>query len=76
MANHFLEEYNQRYGKKAVLSRGAGQLLLVAVNLSGETAEFALPVAFAGTRPLLATQGAPRPGVLRPWEGLIYCRDL
>ena len=58
------------------LRRGAGQLLLVAVNLSGETAEFALPVAFAGTRPLLATQGAPRPGVLRPWEGLIYCRDL
>ena len=60
----------------AYLRRGAGQLLLVAVNLSGETAEFALPVAFAGTRPLLATQGAPRPGVLRPWEGLIYCRDL
>ena len=60
----------------AYLRRGAGQLLLVAVNLSGETAEFALPVAFAGTRPLLATQGAPRPGVLRPWEALIYCRDL
>lgn len=60
----------------AYLRRGAGQLLLVAVNLSGESAEFALPVAFAGTRPLLATQGAPRPGVLRPWEGLVYCRDL
>lgn len=28
LANHFLEEYNQRYGKKAVLSRNAGQLLL------------------------------------------------
>ena len=28
LANHFLEEYNQRYGKKAVLSRNAGQQLL------------------------------------------------
>lgn len=27
LANHFLEEYNQRYGKKAALSRSAGQLL-------------------------------------------------
>lgn len=27
LANHFLEEYNQRYQRKAVLSRNAGQIL-------------------------------------------------
>ena len=50
--------------------------MLVAVNLSGRSAPFALPEAFAGRAPLLATQGAPLAGALRPWEALICLRDL
>ena len=60
----------------AYLRRGAGQEMLVAVNLSGRSAPFALPEAFEGRAPLLATQGAPLAGVLRPWEALICLRDL
>ena len=60
----------------AYLRRGAGQEMLVAVNLSGQSASFALPAAFAGCQPLLATQGAPLDGKLRPWEALICLRDL
>ena len=60
----------------AYLRRGAGQELLAAVNLSGRPADFALPADFAGASPLLATQGAPAPGVLRPWEALLYLRSL
>ena len=60
----------------AYLRRGAGQEMLVAVNLSGRSAPFALPEAFAGRAPLLATQGAPLAGALRPWEALICLRDL
>ena len=60
----------------AYLRRGAGQEMLVAVNLSGQSAPFALPAAFAGCQPLLATQGAPLDGKLRPWEALICLRDL
>ena len=60
----------------AYLRRGAGQEMLVAVNLSGRSAPFALPEAFAGRAPLLATQGAPLAGTLRPWEALICLRDL
>ena len=60
----------------AYLRRGAGQEMLVAVNLSGRSAPFALPEAFAGRAPLLATQGAPLTGALRPWEALICLRDL
>ena len=60
----------------AYLRRGAGQELLAAVNLSGRSAPFALPEAFAGCAPLLATQGAPQPGVLRPWEAQLYLREL
>lgn len=60
----------------AYLRRGAGQELLAAVNLSGRSAPFALPEAFAGCAPLLATQGAPQPGVLRPWEAQLYLRAL
>ena len=60
----------------AYLRRGAGQEMLVAVNLSGRSAPFALPEAFAGRAPLLATQGTPLAGALRPWEALICLRDL
>ena len=60
----------------AYLRRGAGQELLAAVNLSGRPAAFALPADFAGASLLLATQGAPAPGVLRPWEALLYLRSL
>ena len=60
----------------AYLRRGAGQEMLVAVNLSGRSAPFALPEAFAGCEPLLATQGAPQAGVLRPWEAQLYLREL
>ena len=60
----------------AYLRRGAGQEMLVAVNLSGRSAPFALPEAFEGRAPLLATQGAPLAGTLRPWEALICLRDL
>ena len=60
----------------AYLRRGAGQEMLVAVNLSGRSAPFALPETFAGRAPLLATQGAPLAGALRPWEALICLRDL
>ena len=60
----------------AYLRRGAGQELLAAVNLSGRSAPFALPDAFAGCEPLLATQGARQAGVLRPWEAQLYLREL
>ena len=60
----------------AYLRRGAGQEMLVAVNLSGRSAPFALPEAFEGRAPLLATQGAPLARALRPWEALICLRDL
>ena len=60
----------------AYLRRGAGQELLAAVNLSGRSAPFALPEAFAGCEPLLATQGALQAGVLRPWEAQLYLREL
>ena len=60
----------------AYLRRGAGQEMLVAVNLSGRSAPFDLPKAFEGRAPLLATQGAPLAGALRPWEALICLRDL
>ena len=60
----------------AYLRRGAGQEMLVAVNLSGRSAPFALPEAFEGRAPLLATQGEPLAGALRPWEALICLRDL
>ncbi len=60
----------------AYLRRGAGQELLAAVNLSGRPAAFGLPAAFAEAAPLLATQGAPQPGLLRPWEALLFLRDL
>ena len=60
----------------AYLRRGAGQEMLVAVNLSGRSAPFDLPEAFAGRAPLLATQGTPLAGALRPWEALICLRDL
>ena len=60
----------------AYLRRGAGQEMLVAVNLSGRSAPFDLPEAFEGHAPLLATQGTPLAGALRPWEALICLRDL
>lgn len=60
----------------AYLRRGAGQEMLAAVNLSGRSAPFALPEAFAGCAPLLATQGAPQAGTLRPWEAQLYLRAL
>ena len=60
----------------AYLRRGVGQEMLAAVNLSGRSAPFALPEAFAGCEPLLATQGAPQAGVLRPWEAQLYLREL
>ena len=59
----------------AYVRRGGGQALLVAVNLSGRPAPFALPEEFAAASPLLATQGAPVPGTLRPWEALLYCKE-
>ena len=59
----------------AYLRRGAGQTLLVAANLSGRPAAFALPAEFAAAAPLLATQGAPAPGMLRPWEAALWLRD-
>ena len=55
---------------------GAGQQLLVAANLSGHPAAFALPRDFAGTSPPLATQGRPADGMLRPWEAVLYCRQI
>ena len=42
----------------------------------GGVCPFALPEAFAGCEPLLATQGAPQAGVLRPWEAQLYLREL
>ena len=56
----------------AYLRRGGGQTMLVAANLSGQDAAFALPAAFAAVPPALATQGAPTPGTLRPWEAAVY----
>ena len=55
---------------------GAGQKLLVAANLSGRPAAFALPRDFAGASPLLATRGQPADGMLRPWEAVLYCRQI
>ena len=59
----------------AYLRRGAGQELLAAVNLSGEAVAFRRPAGFAGA-PLLATQGSPQDGVLRPWEAQLWLRSL
>ena len=56
----------------AYLRRGGGQTMLVAANLSGRDAAFALPADFAAVPPALATQGAPTPGTLRPWEAAVY----
>ena len=56
----------------AYLRRGGGQTMLVAANLSGQDAAFALPEEFAAVPPALATQGAPEPGTLRPWEAAVY----
>ena len=56
----------------AYLRRGGGQTMLVAANLSGQDAAFALPADFAAVPPALATQGAPTPGTLRPWEAAVY----
>ena len=56
----------------AYLRRGGGQTMLVAANLSGQSAAFALPADFAAVPPALATQGAPTPGTLRPWEAAVY----
>ncbi len=56
----------------AYLRRGGGQTMLVAANLSGRPAAFALPADFAAVPPALATQGAPTPGTLRPWEAAVY----
>ena len=56
----------------AYLRRGGGQTMLVAANLSGQDAAFALPADFAAVSPALATQGAPTPGTLRPWEAAVY----
>ena len=56
----------------AYLRRGGGQTMLVAANLSGRPAAFALPAEFAAVPPALATQGAPTPGTLRPWEAAVY----
>lgn len=58
----------------AYVRRGGGQVMLVAVNLSGRPAAFPLPEEFAAATPLLATAGAPVPGTLRPWEALLYCQ--
>ena len=56
----------------AYLRRGGGQTMLVAANLSGQDAAFAPPADFAAVPPALATQGAPTPGTLRPWEAAVY----
>ena len=56
----------------AYLRRGGAQTMLVAANLSGQDAAFALPADFAAVPPALATQGAPTPGTLRPWEAAVY----
>ena len=56
----------------AYLRRGGGQTMLVAANLSGRPAAFALPADFAAVPPALATQGAPTPAALRPWEAAVY----
>ena len=56
----------------AYLRRGGGQTMLVAANLSGQDAAFALPADFAAVPPALATQGAPTSGTLRPWEAAVY----
>lgn len=56
----------------AYLRRGGGQTMLVAANLSGQDAAFAPPADFAAVPPALATQGAPTPGMLRPWEAAVY----
>ena len=56
----------------AYLRRGGGQTMLVAANLSGQDAAFALPADFAAVPPALATQDAPTPGTLRPWEAAVY----
>lgn len=54
---------------------GAGEKLLVAANLSGSPAPFALPEDFAsGAEVLLATRGELCPGTLRPWEAVLLCR--
>ena len=58
----------------AYVRRGGGQSLLAAVNLSGRPAAFSLPEEFSGAELLLATQGSPAPGALRPWEALLYCK--
>ena len=58
----------------AYVRRGGGQSLLAAVNLSGRPAAFPLPEEFSGAELLLATQGSPAPGALRPWEALLYCK--
>ena len=58
----------------AYVRRGGGQALLAAVNLSGRPAAFPLPEEFSGAELLLATQGSPAPGALRPWEALLYCK--
>lgn len=53
---------------------GAGEKLLVAANLSGSPASFALPEEFSsGAEVLLATRGDLCPGTLRPWEAVILC---
>ena len=56
----------------AYLRRGGGQTMLVAANLSGRPAAFALPAEFAAVPPALATQGAPTPAALRPWEAALW----
>ena len=56
----------------AYLRRGGGQTMLVAANLSGQDAAFALPADFAAVPPALATQDAPTSGTLRPWEAAVY----
>ena len=56
----------------AYLRRGGGQTMVVAANLSGQDAAFAPPADFAAVPPALATQGAPTPGTLRPWEAAVY----
>ena len=56
----------------AYLRRGGGQTMLVAANLSGQDAAFAPSADFAAVPPALATQGAPTPGTLRPWEAAVY----
>ena len=58
----------------AYVRRGGGQALLAAVNLSGRPATFPLPEEFSCAELLLATQGSPAPGALRPWEALLYCK--